>query len=187
MRITSGRFKGRVLNVPDGAIVRPTSDKVRQAIFNMLLRYGHPNESCVIDGFAGSGALGLEALSRGARFVQFFDIHPQSLTALNKNISMLGVEHDICVTRGDVTKPGKKNAAQSPADLVFLDPPYGKDLVVPAMRALTEGGWVADGALFVIESEAEWQCPFPFEDQRVYGDTQITFSLCDHACLQQDQ
>jgi 16S rRNA (guanine966-N2)-methyltransferase len=187
MRITSGAYRGRILQVPDGSVVRPTSDKVRQAIFNMLLQYDLPADAVVVDGFAGSGALGLEALSRGARFVTFFDVLGASLAAVKTNIQTLGVGPVTRVVKGDVTKAGKRIAGVDPAHLVFLDPPYRKGLVIPALRALIAGGWAAEDGLIVVESELEWECPVPVLDRRDYGDTAVTFVLADHAELKQAQ
>lgn len=177
MRITSGQYKGRRLTVPKGKDIRPTSDKVRQALFNMMLRYDLPMDATVIDGFCGSGALGLEALSRGASHCTFID---KNTRPAHENITALG-DNDLkprChFIQKDARKPGPCPASQAPANLVFLDPPYHKDLIPPTLTALAEGGWMADETLCVLEMEKAYTPALPDTytplDNRDYGDTKI--------------
>lgn len=179
MRITSGQYRGRILKAPEGKTVRPTSDMVRQAVFNVLLQYGHPVDSVVIDAFSGTGALGLEALSRGARFCTFMDNNRTSMDFTKDNAAMLKIGAEALFLQKDATKPGPRPGVIAQADLVFLDPPYSKDLIIPALLALDENGWVGPSAVVVMESENHWQAaehlPPYFEhlDTRSYGGTWI--------------
>ena len=178
MRITSGEFKGRRLNVPPGDLIRPTTDKIRQAIFNILLQYGLPDGAQVLDAFCGSGALGLEALSRGAEHCIFMDIHKASLECARNNAAPINVAGCTEFLLKDATKLGQKPVVLGAADLVFIDPPYRQGLVDPAIRALVENGWVDQGALVVIEREHDAPDDIQVEgfdllDSRHYGDTRI--------------
>ncbi len=186
MRIIAGRFKGKQLAAPGkagggAAHLRPTSDRVRESLFNLLTHgdYGDPpppEGRRVLDLFAGTGALGLEALSRGAVRVQFVDDHGPSRALIRRNIEALGVIGETKIYRRDATKLG--TCRGEPYDLVFLDPPYGTDLGGRALASAAEGGWLTDGALIVMEDAADKEAPEPtgFErlDGRVYGDTRIT-------------
>src|SRR5215470_12515643 len=155
MRIVAGRFKGRSLSAPEDASLRPTSDKVRQAIFN-ILEHGDfgaavPLEGArVIDLFAGTGALGLEALSRGARFCLFVEEAAESRALIRENVEALGLTGASKIWRRDATTLGPLDTL-SPFDLAFLDPPYRKGLIAPALRGLAAGGWLNQGALVVVE------------------------------------
>ncbi len=185
MRITGGKFRGRNLTPPPDARVRPTSDKVRQAIFNVLAHhdFGVPftlENARVADLFAGTGALGIEALSHGARFCLFVDDSAESRALLRRNIEALNLTGASKIWRRDATSLGPMSAgAGGPFDLVFLDPPYRKDLVAPALASLGEGGWLAPNAILVVETAAEdefelaadWQVV----DARIYGDTRVQF------------
>ncbi len=178
MRITSGQFKGRILKAPAGAHVRPTADKVRQAIFNILLQYGHPNGSVVLDAFCGSGALGIEALSRGAAHCTMMDIDRASIQQARANIDMLGLDDQtVRLLRADATHAPDIRTGGTPApDLIFLDPPYRKGLIAPALFSLKKGGWIADDAIIVAESESEWPPNiegFEHCTTRTYGDTSV--------------
>lgn len=179
MRITSGRFRGRVLKAPAGDAVRPTSDMVRQAVFNVLLKYGHPIDSVVIDAFSGTGALGLESLSRGARFCTFIDRDKTSLSFTKDNAAMLDIAAQAHFIFGDATKVSTRPVAMDLADLVFLDPPYRKGLIIPALLALDQGGWLSDHAIIVAESESEWDLAanlpagYALLDSKSYGSTLI--------------
>ena len=149
MRIIAGRWRGRVLAAPAGAATRPTADRVRQALFDMLAHapWGGIAGKRVLDAFAGTGALGLEALSRGAAGAWFIERDRAALAALRANIAALAAEGAI-VLAGDATRPPRAPAA---CDLVFLDPPYGGDFGPRAVAALGAAGWIAPGAVIALE------------------------------------
>lgn len=174
MRITSGYAKGRKLIVPKGKDIRPTTDKVRQAIFNMLLSYGLPHNTNIIDIFCGSGALGLEGLSRGANHCAFID---RDTSTIKENAQALGFEDQICIIRKDATKISARPDTLEPAALVFADPPYNKNLLIPALRALKDGNWMTTDALVIAETEKTFTWPqtkdFALKDTRLYGDCRI--------------
>ena len=184
LRIIGGLWRGRKLIVPEGREVRPTSDRVREAIFNCLLhgpQFRSPaaspfDQAVVLDSFCGSGAFGLESLSRGARQIWFFEQAPAALAALRTNIRHLAAERATSLRPGDATKPG---LARTEADLVFLDPPYRSGLGSPALAALGAKGWLKRGAIFVLEVAAEeaGEIPRGFEalDERLYGKTKVIF------------
>jgi 16S rRNA (guanine966-N2)-methyltransferase len=181
MRITAGRLKGRALVAPADLAVRPTSDKVRQAIFNILehsdLGAFRLEGARAVDLFAGTGALGLEALSRSARYALFIDDAAESRALIRRNVEGFGLT--------GVTKIWKRNAtdlgpvAGEPYSLAFLDPPYRKNLVVPALNALRSGGWLSDSAIAVAETAEDEPVPEAdgsvVVDARVYGDTRVVF------------
>jgi 16S rRNA (guanine966-N2)-methyltransferase len=185
MRITGGRFGGRLLVAPEDSRVRPTSDKVRQAVFNILahndFELGVGLEGArVIDLFAGTGTMGLEALSRGARFCLFIDQETDSRALLRQNVEALALTGVTKIWRRDATSLGHMpTGAGGPFDLAFLDPPYRKNLIPPALASLNEGGWLAPSALLVAEHALDE--PFgeisDFEklDSRAYGDTGVSF------------
>lgn len=154
MRIVAGRHKGRRLEAPAGRIARPTADRVRQALFDILAHTDlvELDGAVVVDAFAGSGALGLEALSRGAAHASFLELHPDSLGAIYANIAALKEEGRTKVIRADAAKPP---AAPRPCTLAFLDPPYHSGLVAPCLEALAARGWLADQALVVVEIAAD--------------------------------
>ena len=181
MRIIGGTRRGTVLaDVGAGdpaAHLRPTSDRVREAIFNLLINGNHGSPVAgarVLDLFAGTGALGLEALSRGAADVTFVDDGVKALALLRSNITKMRVEGQTRILRQDARRlPPNQDA---PCTLVFLDPPYGKALGEAALAAAAKGGWLAPGAMIVWE---ESTAPIPPEgftqvDQRKYGDTLVT-------------
>jgi 16S rRNA (guanine966-N2)-methyltransferase len=181
MRITAGRLKGRNLATPSDERVRPTSDKVRQAIFNILEHsdFGafRLEGARVIDLFAGTGALGLEAVSRGARYALFIEEAAESRALIRRNVEAFGLTGVTKIWRRNATDLGP--VAGEPYSLAFLDPPYRKGLVVPALNSLRAGGWLAQGAIAVVETAEDEPIPAPetFEllDERVYGDTRILF------------
>jgi 16S rRNA (guanine966-N2)-methyltransferase len=177
MRVTSGIFRGRKLLVPEGRDVRPTSDKVRQAVFNILLKYGLPDGVTVLDGFCGTGALGIEALSRGAAQGIFMDSSRESLDCCRGNIEALGVEDKTLILKRDMLKPGARPAEAAPSELAFLDPPYRQHLMQPSLAALAENNWLATGAICVTESERQAADDIPdgfaLEDDRIYGSSRI--------------
>jgi len=180
VRIIGGSHRGTALaSVGKGdaaAHLRPTSDRVRESLFNVLLsgKYGDPvSEVRVLDLFAGTGALGLEALSRGASHVTFVDSGRAAGKLLAENIAKLNRQGDTSVLKAEVVKLPK---ASEPCALIFLDPPYGKGLGELALAAATKAGWVATEALIVWEESAAQEAPdgFALLDQRRYGDTWIT-------------
>ena len=180
MRIISGRFKGTALasvgKGDAGAHLRPTTDRVRESIFNLLVNggYGDPISGVrVVDLFAGTGALGFEALSRGASFVQFVDDGRKAGSLISENAKMLRVQGEVKLARRDAQKLGAWGDA--PFGLVFLDPPYGKAMGERALAAALSGGWLADDALVVWEENREQACPAGFEmlDARKYGETWV--------------
>lgn len=185
MRITGGTFRGRTLFTPIDARVRPTSDKVRQAVFNILAHKvfgsGFSLEGArVADLFAGTGALGIEALSHGARFCLFVDDSAESRALIRSNVETLQLTGVTKIWRRDVTQLGPLSAGSGgPFDLVFLDPPYRKQLVPAAMTNLVEGKWLAPGAMLVAETAEDEPPPSSSNvhmlDNRVYGDTRVSF------------
>lgn len=153
LRLVAGRHRGRKLAAPPGETTRPTSDRVRQALFDMLWHAPWAGREAVedqrvLDAFAGSGALGLEALSRGAGHVCFLEQDRVALAVLRQNIALLKEEAQCTVLAGDVLRP---RLATAPCALVLLDPPYGRDLVPKALAALGAAGWIAPGALVAAE------------------------------------
>jgi len=174
---------GRTLAAPADARVRPTSDKVRQAIFNILLHkdFGVALEGArVADLFAGTGALGIEAISHGAAFALFVDDAAESRALIRTNVEALGLTGVTKIWRRDATELGPMAAGSGgPFDLVFLDPPYRKNLVAPSLAALRNGGWLAERALIVVETAADETLPptddFRPLDEREYGDTRVSF------------
>lgn len=179
MRITAGNFKGRKLEAPKNNSVRPTSDKVRQAVFNALNARGDVENAIVIDAFCGTGALGLEALSRGAAQCYFFDKNKDPYNLCKQNINTLGAEGQSELVLQDVTKIKERSEEALPATLVFLDPPYKKDLVIAAIDALHSQSWFAEKVTFVIETEKNETVSsdkVKIENEKNYGDTKITFA-----------
>jgi 16S rRNA (guanine966-N2)-methyltransferase len=181
MRIVGGALRGRPLSAPRSQAVRPTSDRLRESVFDILAhRFGDPvTGAAVIDLFAGTGALGLEALSRGAARALFVDDGTEARALLRANIESLGLGGVTRVFRRDATRLGDAPPGER-FSLAFLDPPYGRDLAAPALRALVSGGWLARGALVVVEEAADVSVDLPEsleqEDARRYGDTQFVFA-----------
>ncbi len=181
MRIVGGRFRGHALAAlgkgDAGAHLRPTTDRVRESLFNILMggRFGDPITGArVLDLFAGTGALGLEALSRGADHVTFVDDGRVAQSLIQQNTRICRAQSETRLIRRDARKLPLNDVA--PYDLVFLDPPYGKALGEAALRAATAGQWLAPGALVVWEESAPITPPegFTLRDSRRYGDTTIT-------------
>jgi 16S rRNA (guanine966-N2)-methyltransferase len=186
VRITGGKLGGRRLVSPDDARVRPTSDRTRQALFNILAHrdFGFPftfEDIAVADLFAGTGALGIEALSRGARFCLMVDDDADSRALVRENVEALGLTGATKIWRRDATDLGPLNTGSGgPFQLVFLDPPYAKNLIPPALKSLKDGGWLAANALLVAETSKGEKIEtegFTILDARDYGDTEIHF-LC---------
>ncbi len=179
MRIVGGRLKGRVLHAPASGAIRPTSERLRESIFDILAhRHDAVEGARVVDLFAGSGALGIEALSRGAEFALFVDNGAEARALLRANVEALALGGVTRIWRADATRLGKAPAG-APFTLAFLDPPYDKGFAGPALAALCEGGWLAADALVVVEeaAKAEIAAPPALErvDERVYGETRIAF------------
>ena len=163
MRIIAGRWKGRALVAPPGLATRPTSDRARQAIFDQLWHAPWAGRAVVenatvLDGFAGTGAMGLEALSRGAARAFFMEQDRAALAALRTNITVCKAGDACRVIAGDVTAPP---VAAAPCTLVFLDPPSGKGLVPRALAALLAKGWIAPGALIIAETGRDEETVMP--------------------------
>ncbi len=179
MRIVGGKFRGRTLAGPSSQAIRPTADRTRESIFNILAHaYGDPViGSRVLDLFAGTGALGLEALSRGAGFVLFVDDGAEARAVIRENVQTLGTAGVSRIFRRDATKLGDVHPNE-PFSLVFLDPPYGKGLAEKALTSARSGGWLTPDALIVVEeARAAFTTPEGFEDieRRDYDDTEIVF------------
>jgi len=181
MRIVGGRFGGRSLKGPSSQAIRPTSDRLRESIFNILAHgFGDVVDGArVIDLFAGTGALGLEAISRGAKFALFVDEGSEARALLRENVHTLGLGGQTRIFRRDATKLGDAPAGDK-FTLAFLDPPYAKGLAPRALAALVGGGWLAPGAVLVIEEAATESIDLPAPlvrlDARTYGETQIVFA-----------
>lgn len=156
MRITTGRLRGKRLEAPPGLTVRPTSDRAREALFNVLVhRFQGDGRftltgARVLDACAGTGALGLEALSRGTAHVTFLERDPALARRLRALTRDWGVAAETTVLRADVTRPPP---ASAPCSLILMDPPYGQGIPTPALAALNAAGWIAPGALCVVETD----------------------------------
>jgi 16S rRNA (guanine966-N2)-methyltransferase len=182
MRIVAGKFRGARIEAPKGLATRPTSDRVREALFNVLA-HGSPgvdfDGARVLDLFAGSGALGLEALSRGARFCLFVEENAEARGAIRGNVEALQLTGITKIWRRDATKLGEAGPL-APFDLIFLDPPYGRGLGSEALAAAVAGGWVAKGAVAAIEERADAEVALPPQFQeletRIYGDTKLVLA-----------
>src|SRR6476660_1803457 len=180
MRIVGGRLKGRNLASPSSRDIRPTADRLRESVFNILIHaYDDPiSDSRVLDLFAGTGALGIEAVSRGAGFTLFVDNGAEARALLRNNVEALGLGGVTKVYRRDATRLGPAHPME-PYSLAFLDPPYGKGLAERALTSAHDGGWLTPDALIVVEEAADtdFTAPDGFEEieRREYGDTQVVF------------
>jgi 16S rRNA (guanine966-N2)-methyltransferase len=186
LKIVGGKHRGRSIATPEGGNTRPTANRAREALFNIL---AHANwsgdgtspliDARVLDAFAGSGALGLEALSRGAAHATFLDSDPAAIKLIGENIRKLGEAAAAKVIRADVTRPPP---GREPCDLAFLDPPYRSDLAAPALTALAEAGWLKPGAIATVElgNTEDLITPPRFEtiDERRYGAAKIVILRC---------
>ena len=181
VRIITGAWRGRSIEVPPGNTVRPTADRVREALFNRLAHAFADTgftlaDAQVVDVFAGTGALGLEALSRGAAQATFLDRNPEAVALIKRNIAKLGCEDRAVVMNADGAHVPR---AVSPSNLAFLDPPYGEGLVVPALTGLARQGWLAPNALVVVETDADEIEPaaegYALLDRRTYGRVALSF------------
>lgn len=180
MRIVAGNRRGAKLAAPSGLDARPTADRVRQSLFNILDggRFGDPYRGgLVVDAFAGTGGLGLEALSRGAAHAVFLEQAIPSRRALFQNIQALRYEEITTVIDGDATK--LRRPAPETAGLILLDPPYNSALAGPCLEALKHYGWVGRGTLVVVEVAAKEDCVLPGwleeQDSRRYGAARLVF------------
>ena len=155
MRIVGGKFRGRALATPGGRTIRPTSDRLRQTIFDILAHpYGDPARGArVLDLFAGTGALGLEALSRGAEYGLFVEDGVEARGIIRRNVEALGLTGRTRIYRRDATRLGPRGTV-APFTLAFADPPYGHGHGQAALTAAASGGWLAGGALAVLEEAA---------------------------------
>ena len=180
MRVVGGRLKGRNIASPQTQAIRPTADRLREALFNILIHaYDNPVEDArVLDLFAGTGALGIEAVSRGAGFTLFVDNGAEARALLRNNVEALGLGGVTKVYRRDAANLGPAHPVE-PFSLVFLDPPYRMKLAEQALASLRDGGWLTPDALLVVEehNSAGFVAPDRFEEleRRAYDDTEFTF------------
>jgi 16S rRNA (guanine966-N2)-methyltransferase len=180
MRVVGGRLRSRVLAAPKSDAIRPTADRLREALFNILLHgYGDPVSGArVLDLFAGTGALGIEAISRGAAFALFVDDGVEARALLRDNVETLGLGGVTRIFRRDAANLGPAHPLE-PFNLAFLDPPYGKGLAEKALVSARDGGWLAPGALVVVEESAgaNFLAPAGFSEleRRRYDDTEFVF------------
>ncbi|MFN0218850.1 MAG: 16S rRNA (guanine(966)-N(2))-methyltransferase RsmD [Hyphomicrobium sp.] len=179
MRIVAGKFRGRALVAPDDKAVRPTSDRVRESVFNILAHGVNDFDlqgARVIDLFAGTGALGLEAMSRGAAYALFVEDDTSARALIRRNVEAFELTGETRIFRRDATDLGGIGNI-APFNLAFLDPPYGKGLGETALESLVGGGWLAPGAICVIEERAGADITLPpaltLLDSRTYGDTEV--------------
>jgi 16S rRNA (guanine966-N2)-methyltransferase len=178
MRVVGGRLRGRNIASPSSQDIRPTADRLRESLFNILAHaYGDPVEGArVLDLFAGTGALGIEAVSRGAGFTLFVDNGAEARALLRQNVEALGLGGVTKVYRRDATILGPAHPME-PFSLAFLDPPYGKGLAEKAVASLRDGGWLAPDALVIVEeaTAAAFKAPEGFEEleRRAYVDTEF--------------
>ncbi len=180
MRVVGGSLRGRALAGPKSNTTRPTADRLRESLFNVLLHaYGDPVSGArVLDLFAGTGALGIEALSRGAAFALFVDDGAAARALLRENVATLGLGGTSRIFRRDATKLGPVHPLE-PFTLAFLDPPYGQHLAAAALVSARDGGWFAPDALIVVEEalKSRFAAPEGFTEleRRAYDDTEIIF------------
>ena len=181
MRIVAGSLRGRRIEAPSTIVTRPTGDRVRESLFNVLEnifeRRDIPYEELTfLDAFSGSGALGIEALSRGAKAASFIEQNNRAYSTIKDNLGRLGLEEKTKTYRRDVLRPG---APHHQHDVVLLDPPYGKDLASKALKSLARHGWLTENCLVAVErgeKEPTFDLDgFAFLDSRIYGITQILF------------
>ncbi|MEH6402241.1 MAG: 16S rRNA (guanine(966)-N(2))-methyltransferase RsmD [Sneathiella sp.] len=184
MRIVSGEFRGKLLAIPEDKRIRPTADRIREALFNILAHGTDyltdngplPRGARVLDMFAGTGALGVEALSRGAEHVTFMDNNPESLKLIRQNVAAINAQHKSNIYSRNGTNLGRNGSA---VDLILMDPPYSQDLAVPCLEGLLAGGWCYEKTVIVLElaTKDKFEAPEGFEvmDERKYGSTKLYF------------
>jgi 16S rRNA (guanine966-N2)-methyltransferase len=183
MRIIAGKYRGRAIRVPRAEGLRPTADRVRESLFNILahgIDWAGLDGARVIDAFAGTGAYGLEALSRGAAHVTFLDVDSTALLAIRRNAAAIGEARNVTLIKLDVSRlPPPPGAVAAPYTLVFLDPPYESGLSVPALQGMASRRWIAPGTVAVAEVAArEPLTPppgFRILDERIYGAARLVF------------
>jgi 16S rRNA (guanine966-N2)-methyltransferase len=187
MRVVGGTFRGRALATPQRDEIRPTSDRVRESVFNILLHGldGVTLEGArVIDLFAGTGALGIEAVSRGAAYCLFVEEAPEARALIRTNVEAMGLTGHTRIFRRDATDLGPAGNMER-YTLAFLDPPYGKGLGEKGLVALRDGGWLVPGAIVVLEERESVDVKLPDGftelDRRTWGDTQVVFGQFDGA------
>ncbi len=180
MRVVGGRLRGRNLAAPKSQAIRPTADRLRESLFN-ILTHGYGNavvDARVLDLFAGTGALGIEASSRGATFVLFVDDGAEARALLRENGEALGLGGVTRIFRRDATSLGPVHPLE-PFSVAFLDPPYGKGLAEKALNSMRDGGWLVSGGLAVVEEslEARFSAPEGYEEieRRDYGESELVF------------
>lgn len=182
-RIVAGQFRGRRLDVPKGRDVRPTTDRMRERVFSMLMhaRYPEMDGAVVADIFAGTGALGLEALSRGARHSTFVEMARPSVECIKHNIATLQVQDKTSLVQKNATA---LPAAPSPCDFVFMDPPYRKGLVLPVLTRILDGKWLGPEGVIICELASDEDITFPdnlnLADERSQGQQRIVFLTHAH-------
>jgi 16S rRNA (guanine966-N2)-methyltransferase len=180
MRVVGGRLRGRAIAAPQSKTIRPTADRLRESLFNILAHsFDDPvTEARVLDLFAGTGALGIEALSRGATFTLFVDEGAEARALIRENVATLGLGGTSRIFRRDATRLGEAHPV-APFSLAFLDPPYGHGLATAALVSAQAGGWLTSGALVVVEEavKVQFAAPGGFReiDRRRYDDTEFVF------------
>jgi len=185
MRVVGGRLRGRVLAGPKSQAIRPTADRLRESLFNILAHaYGDPIDGArVLDLFAGTGALGIEALSRSAAFALFVDQSAEARALIRENVTALGLGGVSRIFRRDATELGSAYPVE-PFSLVFIDPPYGRNLAAASLTSARDGGWFAPDALIAVEEAAKsgFAAPEGFSEleRRTYDDTELI--ICRSAC-----
>jgi 16S rRNA (guanine966-N2)-methyltransferase len=182
LRVVAGRLRGRRLAAPPGETLRPTSDRAREALFNILASGGYESDlvGChFLDAFCGTGAAAIEALSRGAAHATLID---RDLTPARENVRALDLTGETSLVAGDLARLGPRPAGGGgPADIAFLDPPYDTELAVQALHRLGFGGWLKPGALVIVESAARRPAPdfaetgYTLVDERRYGAARLSF------------
>ena len=192
VRIVGGEFRGRTLAAPKTQAIRPTTDRSRESLFN-ILSHAYPEALAgtrVLDLFAGTGAVGIEALSRGARSALFVESGVEGRGIIQKNIETFGLQGRARIFRRDACKLGAAGT-MGPFDLVFADPPYGRGLGERALQSAARGGWIGHGALVVLEEEAAAEPDpgqtFQLLDSRAFGDTVMRFFRYDATALSDDR
>lgn len=179
MRVIAGRARGMKLKIPRGQWVRPTADRVKEALFSIL--GSRVDGARVLDLFAGSGALGIEALSRGAELAVFVDIHRHCLATIRENLQRARLEDQAILVAGDVRRVLPRLAAEGHRfDVIFMDPPYGQGLAAAVLELVDRTGLLAPGGLVVVETGSREEIPTDLENvgavrTRIYGDTQLIF------------
>ena len=178
MRIVAGRFRGRLIAAPVSPAIRPTSDRTRESVFNILAARANMQGMRVIDLFAGTGALGLEAVSRGAVFALFVEQSAEARGLLRTNIEAFGLQGVTRIFRRDATDLGAPGTMEN-FDIAFADPPYARGLGQLAAASLVAGGWLKNGSILVLEESVETaphRLPgFELLDQRKFGQTSVGF------------